>query len=56
MGDLHEVMPTSTKSLSTLLEIKGKCKALDDPVFSFAKKSTNSYEVKVNFACDLNFN
>jgi hypothetical protein len=29
---------------------------MDDPVFSFATMSISSYEVKVNFACELDFN
>lgn len=51
MGDVHDVMPTSTKNLGTLIEINGRCKALDDPVFSLTAKNTQSYEVKVNFEC-----
>lgn len=56
VGDLHEVMPTATKHLPTLTEITGICRALDDPVFAFAMKSTKTYEAKVNFACSLQFN
>jgi len=29
---------------------------LDDPVFSLIAKNSKSYEVKVNFECELNFN
>lgn len=43
VGDLHDVMPSSTKTLPTLMEIKGGCIGLDDPVFSFAMKNTRSY-------------
>lgn len=49
-------MPSSTKNLPTLLEIKGKCKALDDPVFALSMKNTKTYEAKVNFNCFLDFN
>ena len=38
-----------------MIEITGKCNALDDPVFSFATKTSTSYEVKVNFGCLLNY-
>lgn len=55
MGDLHEVMPSSTKKMSTMIEITGKCNALNDPVFSFLTKSSTMYEVKVNFGCLLNY-
>ena len=47
-------MPTSTKNISTMQELKGKCIGLDDPVFNFAYKSATAYEVKVNFECYLN--
>jgi hypothetical protein len=53
MGDLHDVMPTATRHLDTMANITGRCKALDDPVFSFAMKNTKAYEAKVNFACNL---
>lgn len=47
-------MPTSTKNISTMKELKGKCIGLNDPVFNFAYKSAETYEVKVNFECFLN--
>jgi len=56
IGDVHEVMPNSTKKISTMEVLKGGCKGLNDPVFSFAYKTATSYEVKVNFECDLFFN
>jgi hypothetical protein len=46
-------MPTSTKTISSLEQITGRCDALDDPVFSLVAKNTKSYEAKVNFACNL---
>ena len=49
-------MPTSTKNMSTMVDITGRCDGLDDPVFYFGTKSNTAYEVKVNFACSLNFN
>lgn len=49
-------MPTSTKNMSTLIELAGRCNGLDDPAFSFAAKSSSAYDVKVNFECQLNFN
>lgn len=49
-------MPTSTKRIQTLQEITGRCTAFNDPVFSFAAKTSSTYEVRVNLACDLNFN
>jgi hypothetical protein len=49
-------MPTSTKNLPTLLEITGKCRALDDPVFALTMKNSKAYEAKVNFNCYLDFN
>jgi hypothetical protein len=55
MGDVHEVMPSSTKNMSTLIPLSGNCSGLDDPVFFFAAKSNSAYELKVNFACILNF-
>lgn len=56
MGDVHDVMPSSTKMLPTLIPLTGRCDALNDPVFSFTTKSSSTYTVKVNFACHLNFN
>jgi len=47
-------MPTSTKNMSTMDELKGKCIGINDPVFNFAYKSATAYEVKVNFECYLN--
>jgi hypothetical protein len=49
-------MPNSTKRIQTLQEITGRCTAFNDPVFSFATKTSSAYEVRVNLACDLNFN
>jgi hypothetical protein len=56
MGDVHEVMPSSTRNMSTMVELQGRCDALDDPAFSFSAKSASAYDVKVNFQCQLNFN
>ena len=56
VGDLHDVMPTATKHMDTMINIKGKCKALDDPVFNLSMKSSKAYEARVNFACNLEFN
>lgn len=56
VGDLHDVMPTSTKHIETMTEITGMCRALDDAVFNFAMKTSKTYEAKVNFACHLDFN
>lgn len=36
-------------------EITGRCNALNDSTFSFATKSSETYEVVVNFTCELNF-
>ena len=38
-----------------MIELDGRCDGLDDPVFSFQTKSTQNYEVKVNFNCGINF-
>lgn len=54
MGDVHDVIP-STKNISSLEPITGKCKALDDKVFSLDMKTTSTYTASVNFTCDLKF-
>lgn len=56
MGDVHEVMPSTTKNISTMTPLHGRCDGLDDPVFSFTTKSSTAYEVKVNFQCQVHFN
>lgn len=53
MGDVHEVIPT-TKSLSTLNEVTGLCRAILDSSFSFEMKSDRAYDINVNFTCDFN--
>ena len=56
MGDVHQVMPSSTKNISSMTQLSGRCDGLNDPVFSFQAKNTSAYEVKVNFACEIHFN
>lgn len=55
MGDVHEVMPSSTKNMSTMIELVGRCDGLVDPAFSFSAKSSSAYDVKVNFQCRINY-
>ena len=43
----------STKNISTLEEIVGRCKAFDDKAFKFEKKTPTSYQVDVNFTCQF---
>ena len=52
MGDVHEVIP-STKNISSLEPINGKCKAMDDKYFNLLKKTLTSYLVSVNFTCEF---
>lgn len=54
MGDVHEVIP-STKNISSLQPITGKCRALDDKYYNLTIKSTKTYLASVNFTCDLKF-
>lgn len=56
MGDLHDVMPSATKHMDTMLAISGLCRALDDPVFALNMKTSKTYEAKVNFGCNFEFN
>lgn len=48
-------MPSS-KNISSLDSLNGRCKAQDDKSFHFEKKTNASYDVQVNFTCDLNYN
>ena len=43
VGDLHDVMPSATKHMDTMLPITGLCRALDDPVFGLTMKSSKTY-------------
>lgn len=54
MGDVHDVIP-STKNLSSLEPITGKCRALDDKFFNLESKTASTYVASVNFTCDLKF-
>jgi hypothetical protein len=56
VGDLHDVMPAATKHMDTMLPITGLCRALDDPVFALNMKGSKTYEAKVNFGCNFEFN
>lgn len=45
----------STRNISSLVPINGKCKALDDHHLALTMKSMTTYDVKVNFTCWFEF-
>lgn len=45
----------STKNITSLTPLDGKCKAMDDKVLSLKMKTMETYDFSVNFTCYVQF-